>query len=146
MLVKDIIEKLNSLPQNLNLKIKDNDKFSSNFEIKNGNIVLPLNITKYEITLEQKNICDNNNTFLNDVGMVCDMLKMTKAEFLKKYFYITGLQYDMTKDIFYSNKQKYIQNAYDRMIEIDVAHAQKYTKMLEQEIEKMQNIKKCKLF
>lgn len=146
MLVREVIEKLKLLPQNADIKICDTKKFKSDFKIENGKFVLPLGITGYEIIKEIKNITDENNTFLNDVTMVCDMLKMTRAEFLNKYFYLTGLQYDLSKDLFYSDKKKYIQQLYDRMVEVDSKHLEKQTQILEQEILNMQNVKKCKLF
>lgn len=139
MLVREVIEKLKLLPQNADIKICDTKKFKSDFKIENGKFVLPLGITGYEVIKEIKNITDENNTFLNDVTMVCDMLKMTRAEFLNKYFYLTGLQYDLSKDLFYSDKRKYIQQLYDRMVEIDSKHLEKQTQILEQEILKMKN-------
>lgn len=139
MLVREVIEKLKLLPQNADIKICDTKKFKSDFKIENGKFVLPLGITGYEVIKEIKNITDENNTFLNDVTMVCDMLKMTRAEFLNKYFYLTGLQYDLSKDLFYSDKRKYIQQLYDRMVEVDSKHLEKQTQILEQEILKMKN-------
>lgn len=139
MLVKEIIEKLQVLPPNTNIKICDTKSFKSDFKIENGKIVLPLGITGYEVIKEIKPITDENNTFLNDITMVCDMLQMTRQEFLNKYYYLNGVQYDLSRDLFYGNKRKYIQQLYDRMIEVDMNHAKIQTQILEQEILKMKN-------
>ena len=56
MLVREIIEKLQVLPQNTNIKICDTKKFKSDFKIENGKIVLPLGITGYEVIKEIKPI------------------------------------------------------------------------------------------
>ena len=71
--------------------------------------------------------------------MMCDFIKMDRFEFLQKYFYITGLQYDITKDLYYADRYKYLQEYYDKMIQIDIDKALWQTQLLEHEIKQMQN-------
>ena len=93
---------------------------------------MPVKVIEFE-TSKSVHI-DENTPFLNDVGMMCDLIAMTKESFLKKYFYISSLQYEITKDIFYSNKKYYLQDLYDRMKEIDMDRALKQTQLLENEL------------
>ena len=118
MIVSKLIKELNKLPQDLNIKIVDTSGFKSDFNILNGSIQLPVRIVEYETV--KTGYIDQNTPFLNDVGMMCDLIAMTKDNFLKKYFYVTSMQYEITKDIFYSNKKYYLQDLYDRMKEIDM--------------------------
>ena len=79
-----------------------------------------------------------DNTFIFDIGMMCDFIKMDRFEFLQKYFYITGLQYDITKDLYYADKYKYLKEYYDKMIQIDINKALWQTQLLEYEIKQIQ--------
>ena len=132
MIVSKLIEELSKLPQDLNIKIVDTSGFKSNFNILNGSIQLPIRIVEYETV--KTGYIDQNTPFLNDVGMMCDLIAMTKDSFLKKYFYITSMQYEITKDIFYSNKKYYLQDLYNRMKEIDMDVALKQTQLLQNEL------------
>ena len=132
MIVSKLIEVLSKLPQDLNIKIVDTSGFKSDFNILNGSIQLPVRIVEYETV--KTGYIDQNTPFLNDVGMMCDLISMSKDNLLKKYFYITSLQYEITKDIFYSNKKYYLQDLYDRMKEIDMDRALKQTQLLENEL------------
>lgn len=132
MKVSQLAEQLNKLPQDLDIKIVDELGFKSDFVILNGSIQMPVKVIEFE-TSKSVHI-DENTPFLNDVGMMCDLIAMTKESFLKKYFYISSLQYEITKDIFYSNKKYYLQDLYDRMKEIDMDRALKQTQLLENEL------------
>ena len=132
MKVSQLAEQLNKLPQDLDIKIVDELGFKSDFVILNGSIQMPIKVIEFE-TSKSVHI-DENTPFLNDVGMMCDLIAMTKESFLKKYFYISSLQYEITKDIFYSNKKYYLQDLYDRMKEIDMDRALKQTQLLENEL------------
>lgn len=132
MIVSKLIKELNKLPQDLNIKIVDTSGFKSDFNILNGSIQLPVRIVEYETV--KTGYIDQNTPFLNDVGMMCDLIAMTKDNFLKKYFYVTSMQYEITKDIFYSNKKYYLQDLYDRMKEIDMDVALKQTQLLQDEL------------
>ena len=132
MKVSQLVEQLNKLPQDLDIKIVDELGFKSDFVILNGSIQMPVKVIEFE-TSKSVHI-DENTPFLNDVGMMCDLIAMTKESFLKKYFYISSLQYEITKDIFYSNKKYYLQDLYDRMKEIDMDRALKQTQLLENEL------------
>ena len=81
MIVSKLIKELNKLPQDLNIKIVDTSGFKSDFNILNGSIQLPVRIVEYE-TVKTGHI-DQNTPFLNDVGMMCDLIAMTKDSFLK---------------------------------------------------------------
>lgn len=132
MIVSKLIEQLNKLPQNLDIKIVDEIGFKSDFDILNGSIQIPVKVIEFETA---KNIhIDEKTPFLNDVTMMCDLISMSKDNFLKKYFYVTSLQYEITKDLFYSNKKYYLQKLYDRMKEVDMDIALKQTQLLENEL------------
>ena len=128
MEVKELIKILNKLPQDMLI----NTSNSINDIINNNDII------KTEIKTEIKTVT-NDNTFIFDIGMMCDFIKMDRFEFLQKYFYITGLQYDITKDLYYADRYKYLQEYYDKMIQIDIDKALWQTQLLEYEIKQMQN-------
>ena len=131
MKVKELIKILNKLPQDMLI----NTSNSINDIINNNDII------KTEINTEIKTVT-NDNTFIFDIGMMCDFIKMDRFEFLQKYFYITGLQYDITKDLFYADRYKYLQEYYDKMIELDTTKALWQTQILEYEIQQIQNKKR----
>lgn len=115
MKVKDMVEILNKLPQDMD--IEECKPICSIVKTETKTI----NNTGY-------------NSFIGDVGMMCDLLTLSKDEFLKKYFYITKLEYDITRDLYYSNKQYYANELYNRMCEIDINKAMINTQILEKEI------------
>lgn len=116
MKVRELIEKLNKLPQDMIIK-----PFEPICDL-----------------IETKEVKNTNNNFLYDIGMMCDFIKMDRFEFLQKYFYITGLQYDITKDLYYADKYKYLQEYYNKMLELDTTKALWQTQLLEYEIKQMQ--------
>jgi hypothetical protein len=126
MKVRELIKKLNKLPQDMLINT-----------CKPINDIIDNDIIKTEIKTEIKTVT-NNNTFIFDIGMMCDFIKMDRFEFLQKYFYITGLQYDITKDLFYSDRYRYLQEYYDKMIQIDINKALWQTQLLEYEIKQIQ--------
>lgn len=123
MKVKELIEKLNKLPQDMVIK-----PFEPICDLVETN--------------ETKDFDINCNNFLYDIGMMCDFIKMDRFEFLQKYFYVTSLQYDITKDLFYADRYKYLQEYYDKMIELDTTKALWQTQILEYEIQQIQNKKR----
>lgn len=127
MKVRELIKKLNKLPQDMFINT-----------CKPINDIIDNDIIKTEIKTEVKNVT-NDNTFIFDIGMMCDFIKMNRFKFLQKYFYITGLQYDITKDLYYADRYKYLQEYYDKMIQIDIDKALWQTQLLEYEIKQMQN-------
>lgn len=126
MKVRELIKKLNKLPQDMLINT-----------CKPINDIIDNDIIKTEIKTEIKTVT-NDNTFIFDIGMMCDFIKMDRFEFLQKYFYITGLQYDITKDLFYSDRYRYLQEYYDKMIQIDINKALWQTQLLEYEIKQIQ--------
>lgn len=117
MTVRDIIKELNKLPQDI--------------------IIVNCEPICKIIEVETKTIPTDNKPFLNDIGMMCDLITLQRDSFLAKYFYITGLQYDITSNLFYQNKRKNLEELYNRMLEIDTTKALINTQLLEKEIEKL---------
>lgn len=117
MTVRDIIKELNKLPQDM--------------VITNCEPVCKI------VEVEIKTIPTDNKPFLNDIGMMCDLISLSRDSFLAKYFYITSLQYDITSNLFYQNKRKNLEELYNRMLEIDTTKALIQTQLLKKEIEKL---------
>lgn len=115
MKVKDMVEILNKLPQDMDIE-----------ECK------PI----CTIIKGDTKIIDNsdNNSFIDNIDMMCDFLSLSKEGFLQKYFYITKFQYDITRDLYYSNRKYYANQLYSNLNEINIDKAIENARILEKEI------------
>lgn len=57
-----------------------------------------------EISFKQKYQYQAQTNFLNDLNKMCDMLHFDKYEFLRIHPEIDTVQYDITSDMYYSNR------------------------------------------
>ena len=137
MKVKDIKNILNSLPEDTNIYIYDNNYFKSDFKIENNKIILPVEIKEYSKvdTIE----LDNSLSFISNITLMCDFLILDRENLLKKYFYITGLQYDITRDIYNDNKNLCLTELMNKLQNNVDFKSMYYKTVLEKEINNLTN-------
>lgn len=56
--------------------------------------------------------------FIKDIYKMIDFISLSKGRFLNKYLYIDSLEYDITKDMFYSDIVKHVVYMYNEILKI----------------------------
>lgn len=141
MKIKDLKRIINNLSDDTNIFIYDNNCFKSDFKIQNNKIILPVEINQYT-EINTINL-EDNLSFISNVSLMCDFLILDRENFLKKYFYVTSLQYDITRDIYNDNKNLCLTELMNKLQNNVDFKSMYYKTILEKEINNLTNKKYC---
>lgn len=122
MKVSELKNFLKYIPDDIDIKIQDMEFFESDCVLdmfkkndKTLNFIIPVIIKDFEKNEFSQELIENNynkkvERMLANISIMCHFLSMTRENFLKLYTSVTSLEYDLLRDCFYADKNKYLNN------------------------------------
>lgn len=122
MKVSELKNFLKYIPDDIDIKIQDMEFFESDCVLdmfkkndKTLNFIIPVIIKDFEKNEFSQELIENNynkkvERMLANISIICHFLSMTRENFLKLYTSVTSLEYDLLRDCFYVDKNKYLNN------------------------------------